>query len=142
LFELSSAILGIILSTSLSIGVNGEGSTISVESHHTSLGAPKTSQPLHSSPSRIPTRQETEVPQPSSPTHTHVADEAASTGLKKTKQVCRATYTKLITKVKRLEKIVKSSQVRRRAKLVVSDDEELEDPSKQGRSMIEEIDQD
>nr|GEV87646.1 xylulose kinase-1 [Tanacetum cinerariifolium] len=29
----------------------------------------------------IPTRQETEVPQPSSPTHTHVVDEAASTGV-------------------------------------------------------------
>nr|GEV06107.1 hypothetical protein [Tanacetum cinerariifolium] len=30
---------------------------------------------------RIPTRQETEVPQTSSPTHTHVADEATSTSL-------------------------------------------------------------
>nr|GEU86832.1 uncharacterized mitochondrial protein AtMg00810-like [Tanacetum cinerariifolium] len=36
-------------------------------------------QPPLSSPSRILTRQETKVPQPSSPTHTHVADEAAST---------------------------------------------------------------
>nr|GEX10901.1 hypothetical protein [Tanacetum cinerariifolium] len=133
-------------------------------------GAPTTSQPQLSSPSRIPTRQETEVPQPSSPTHTHVADEDGSTGvdvrhggaattvssldigqgsvdsleadLKQTKQIYGAAYTKLIMKVKRLEKTVKSSQVKRRAKIVVSDDEELEDPSKQGRSMIEEIDQD
>ncbi|GKB53537.1 hypothetical protein Tco_0904290 [Tanacetum coccineum] len=53
-----------------------------------------------------------------------------------------AAYTKLIMKVKRLEKTVKSNQARRRAKIVVSDDEEdLEDSSKQGR-MIEEIDQD
>nr|GEZ78291.1 xylulose kinase-1 [Tanacetum cinerariifolium] len=56
----------------------GEGSTVLVESHHTPSGAPTTSQPLISSPSRIPIRQEAEVPQPSSPTHTHVADEAAS----------------------------------------------------------------
>nr|GFB76804.1 hypothetical protein [Tanacetum cinerariifolium] len=33
-------------------------------------------------------------------------------------------------------------KVRRRAKIVVFDDEELKDPSKQGKSMIEEIDQD
>ncbi|GKE47142.1 hypothetical protein Tco_1478400, partial [Tanacetum coccineum] len=45
-------------------------------------------------------------------------------------------------KVKKLEKIVKTSHSRRRAKIVVSDDEEdLEDSSKQ-RRMIEEIDQD
>nr|GEV02876.1 hypothetical protein [Tanacetum cinerariifolium] len=164
---------------------------------------------------RILARQETEVPQPSSPTHTHVVDEAASTGvdvrhggaattvssldvgqgignidktpsmphdspllrfntlgsdegdlkqtkkvngaaytklitkvesleadLKQTKKVYGAAYTKLIMKVKKLEKSVKSSQVKRRAKIVVFDDEHLEDPSKQGRSMIEEINQD
>ncbi|GJZ71518.1 putative ribonuclease H-like domain-containing protein [Tanacetum coccineum] len=55
----------------------GDGSTVPVESHHTPLGAPTTSQPLLSSPSRIPTRQETKVPQPSSPTYINVADEAA-----------------------------------------------------------------
>nr|GEX85499.1 putative ribonuclease H-like domain-containing protein [Tanacetum cinerariifolium] len=60
---------------------NLDRSTIPVESHHTPLGAPTTLQPPLSSPSRIPTRQETEVPQPSSPTHTHVADEAASIGV-------------------------------------------------------------
>nr|GEW99577.1 hypothetical protein [Tanacetum cinerariifolium] len=62
--------------------------------------------------------------------------------LKQTKKVYGAAYTKLIMKVKKLEKNVKSSQVRRRAKIVVSNDEELEDPSKQGRRKIEEIDQD
>ncbi|GJZ49571.1 hypothetical protein Tco_0603761 [Tanacetum coccineum] len=51
-------------------------------------------------------------------------------------------YTRHIKKVKKLEKIVKSSQARRRAIIVVSDDEDdLEDPSKQGRK-IAEIDQD
>nr|GEY05433.1 hypothetical protein [Tanacetum cinerariifolium] len=149
--------------------LDSEGSTVLVESHHTPSGAPTTSQPPLSSPFRIPSRQETEVPQPSSPTHTHVADEAASTGvdvrhggaattvssldagqgsdslevdLKQTKKVYGAGYTKLIMNVKKLEKTIKSSQVRRRAKIVVSDDKELEDPSKQWRSMIEEIDQD
>ncbi|GKB65939.1 hypothetical protein Tco_0927351, partial [Tanacetum coccineum] len=48
----------------------------------------------------------------------------------------------LIKKVKKLENKVKSSQARRRARIIVSDDEDdLEDPSKQGRK-IAEIDQD
>ncbi|GJV32498.1 hypothetical protein Tco_1392898 [Tanacetum coccineum] len=68
--------------------------------------------------------------------------ESLEADLKQTKQIYGAAYTKLIMKVKKLEKTVKTSQARRRAKIVVSDDEEdLEDSSKQGR-MIEEIDQD
>ncbi|GJV60862.1 putative ribonuclease H-like domain-containing protein [Tanacetum coccineum] len=68
--------------------------------------------------------------------------ESLEADLKQTKKVYGAAYTKLIKKVKKLEKTVKSNQARRRAKIVVSDDEEdLEDSSKQGR-MIEKIDQD
>ncbi|GJU90307.1 hypothetical protein Tco_1302730 [Tanacetum coccineum] len=68
--------------------------------------------------------------------------ESLEADLKQTKKVYGDAYTKLIKKVKKLEKIVKSNQARRRAKIVVSDDEEdLEDSSKQGR-MIKEIDQD
>ncbi|GJW29664.1 hypothetical protein Tco_0046539 [Tanacetum coccineum] len=68
--------------------------------------------------------------------------ESLEVDLKQTKKVYGAGYTKLITKVKQLEKTVKSNQARRRAKIMVLDDEEdLEDSSKQGR-MIEEIDQD
>ncbi|GKC75207.1 hypothetical protein Tco_1125981 [Tanacetum coccineum] len=68
--------------------------------------------------------------------------ESLEADLKQTKKVYRAAYTKLIKKVKKLEKTVKSNQARRRAKIVVLDDEEdLKDSSKQGR-MIEEIDQD
>ncbi|GJV23463.1 hypothetical protein Tco_1376158 [Tanacetum coccineum] len=68
--------------------------------------------------------------------------ESLEADLKQTKKVYGAAYTKLIKKVKKLEKTVKSNQARRRAKIVVSDDEEdLEDSSKQ-RRMIEEIDQD
>ncbi|GKD62774.1 hypothetical protein Tco_1300283 [Tanacetum coccineum] len=142
----------------------------------------------------IPTRQETEVPQPSSPTYTNVADEAAfisvdvvhrgatttvssidvgqgsgnipksptmpydsplpgghtprseegsmtlheltvlctqfsnkvdslETELNETKQTYDAALTKLIKKVKKLQ-TVKTSQARRRAKIVVLDDQE------------------
>ncbi|GJV35204.1 hypothetical protein Tco_1407681 [Tanacetum coccineum] len=68
--------------------------------------------------------------------------ESLEADLKQTKQVYGAAYTKLIMKVKKLEKTVKISHSRRRAKIVVSDDEEdSEDSFKQGR-MIEEVDQD
>ncbi|GJZ00591.1 hypothetical protein Tco_0518020 [Tanacetum coccineum] len=68
--------------------------------------------------------------------------ESLETDLKQTKLTYGAAYTKLIKKVKKLENKVKSNQARRRARIVVSDDEEdLEDPSKQGRK-ISEIDQD
>ncbi|GJY45059.1 hypothetical protein Tco_0433272 [Tanacetum coccineum] len=50
--------------------------------------------------------------------------ESLEADLKQTKQVYGAAYTKLIIKVKKLEKIVKTSHSRRRAKIVVSDDEE------------------
>ncbi|GKE45575.1 hypothetical protein Tco_1472859 [Tanacetum coccineum] len=46
--------------------------------------------------------------------------------------------TKLIKKEKKLEQTVKSTQARRRIRIVVSDDEDgLEDPSKQGRKITE-----
>ncbi|GKB00061.1 hypothetical protein Tco_0828054 [Tanacetum coccineum] len=49
--------------------------------------------------------------------------------------------TKLIKRVKKLEQTIKISQVRRRAKVVIFDDEEAEeDPSNQGRSLIKELD--
>nr|GEW75126.1 hypothetical protein [Tanacetum cinerariifolium] len=108
--------------------LQGEGSTVPVESHHTPSGSLTASQPPLSSLSRIPTRQETEVPQLSSPTHTNVADEAASicvdvrhggaattvssldarqgnkvlaleTDLQQTKKVYSTAFTKLIMKV-------------------------------------------
>ncbi|GKB95467.1 hypothetical protein Tco_0981604, partial [Tanacetum coccineum] len=65
--------------------------------------------------------------------------ESLEADLKQTKQVYGAAYTKLIMKVKKLEKNVKTSHSKRRAKIIISDNEE--DSSKQGR-MIEEIDQD
>ncbi|GJZ65391.1 hypothetical protein Tco_0622087 [Tanacetum coccineum] len=176
--------------------VQGEGSTVPVESHHTPTSAPSTSQPPSSSPSRRTTRQESVVPQPRSPTQTNVADEAASTGvdvrhggaattvtsldagqgsgnidktptmphdspllrvhtlgsdegrmqhnelmdlvtklsdrvvaletdLQQTKKVYGTTFTKLIKKVKRLEKKDKLNKSRRKLRLVLSDEEEV-----------------
>ncbi|GJZ42798.1 hypothetical protein Tco_0590053 [Tanacetum coccineum] len=63
--------------------------------------------------------------------------------LAQTKQTYGTALTKLIKKVKKLEQTVQSTQARRRFRIVESDDEEdLEDPSKQGRSLIEELDMD
>ncbi|GKE83045.1 hypothetical protein Tco_1553045 [Tanacetum coccineum] len=68
--------------------------------------------------------------------------ESLETDLKQTKQLYGTAFTRLIKKVKKLEKTTKSNQARRRARIVVSDDEDdLEDPSKQGRK-IAKIDQD
>ncbi|GJZ40852.1 hypothetical protein Tco_0587738 [Tanacetum coccineum] len=68
-------------------------------------------------------RQETEVPQLSSPPHTNVADEVASTSVdvihggaattRQTKKVYGNAFTRLIKKVKKLEQTVKTSQARR-----------------------------
>ncbi|GJV57715.1 putative ribonuclease H-like domain-containing protein [Tanacetum coccineum] len=62
---------------------------------------------------------------------------------KQTKQTYNAALTKLIKRVKKFKQIIKTSQARRRAKVVISDDEEAEeDPSNMGRSLIEELDLD
>ncbi|GJS60303.1 putative ribonuclease H-like domain-containing protein [Tanacetum coccineum] len=67
---------------------------------------------------------------------------ALETDLQQTKKVYGTTFTKLIKKVKKLEKTVKTRQAIRKARIVISDDEEdLEDPSKQERK-IAKIDED
>ncbi|GJS02395.1 hypothetical protein Tco_0318903 [Tanacetum coccineum] len=60
--------------------------------------------------------------------------------LKQTKKTYGAAFTKLIKKVKTLEKNIKSNKARRRAQFVISDDEE-EDSFNQGRKIVE-IDED
>ncbi|GKB40887.1 retrovirus-related pol polyprotein from transposon TNT 1-94 [Tanacetum coccineum] len=146
--------------------VQGEGSTVPVESHHIPTGAPSTSPPQLSPTLKSFIRQKTKVPQPSSPPHTNVTDEAASTRVDVRHGGAAITVTNLdagqgsgntdktlsiphdsplprvMRVVKKLKKTLKTSQARRKARIVVSDDEEdLEDPSKQGRK-ITEIDQD
>ncbi|GJZ56219.1 putative ribonuclease H-like domain-containing protein [Tanacetum coccineum] len=93
------------------------------------MGAPETS------PSRI-------TSSPSlSPQHTPVIT-SLEAELAQTKQTYGTALTKLIKKVKNLEQTVKSTQAKRRFRIVASDDEEgLEDPSKEGRKIIK-IDQD
>ncbi|GJY19131.1 putative ribonuclease H-like domain-containing protein [Tanacetum coccineum] len=72
--------------------------------------------------------------------------EGLESDLKKTKKLYATTFKKLINRVKSLEdelKFQKSKSKRRRLTLVTSEDEEdllPEDPSKQGRSLIEEMD--
>ncbi|GKF21252.1 hypothetical protein Tco_0069890, partial [Tanacetum coccineum] len=69
--------------------------------------------------------------------------ESLESELKQTKQTYHAALTKLINRVKKLEQTIKTSQARRIAKVVISDDEEAkEDPSNKGRSLIEELDLD
>ncbi|GJX88651.1 hypothetical protein Tco_0340665 [Tanacetum coccineum] len=147
--------------------LQGEGSTIPVESHHTPISAPSTSQPPTSPPSMQTTHvaEEAATMPHDSPllrVHSLGSDEGSMTlneltvlcttlskkvetlesDLKQTKLTYGAAYTKLIMKVKKLEHKVKSSKARRRVRLVVSEDEdELEDPSKQGRK-IAQIDED
>ncbi|GJZ17332.1 hypothetical protein Tco_0553455 [Tanacetum coccineum] len=69
---------------------------------------------------------------------------ALETDLTQTKKVYGAAFTKLIKKVKRLEKRDKLSKSRRKLRLVLSDEEGLdsdilaqEDPSKQGRKIAQ-----
>ncbi|GJT26647.1 hypothetical protein Tco_0906922 [Tanacetum coccineum] len=139
------------------------GSTIPVESHHTPISASSTSQPPTSSPSIQTTHvaEESATMPHDSPlprVHSLESDESSMTlnelmvlcttlsnkvetlesDLKETKLTYGAAYTKLIMKVKKLEHKVKSSKARRRVRLVVSEDEdELEDPSKQGRKIAQ-----
>ncbi|GJQ97895.1 hypothetical protein Tco_0009034 [Tanacetum coccineum] len=74
--------------------------------------------------------------------------EGLESDLKKTKKLYATAFKKLINRVKSLEdelKFQKSKSKRRRLTLVTSEDEEdlvAEDPSKQGRSLIEEMDLD
>nr|GEW99531.1 retrovirus-related Pol polyprotein from transposon TNT 1-94 [Tanacetum cinerariifolium] len=57
-----------------------------------------------------------------------------------TKKVYSSALTKLILRVKKLERTVKTSKARRKARIVILEDEDAEDPFKQGRSLIEELD--
>ncbi|GJS08393.1 hypothetical protein Tco_0365189 [Tanacetum coccineum] len=147
--------------------LQGEGSTIPIESHHTPTSAPSTSQPPTSSPSMPTTlvaEEATLMPHdsPLPRVHSLGSDEGSLTlnelmvlctslskkveslesDLKQTKQTYGYAYTKLIIKVKKLEHKIKSINARRKVRLVLSEDEDdLEDPSKQGRK-IAQIDED
>ncbi|GJW50525.1 hypothetical protein Tco_0091876 [Tanacetum coccineum] len=68
--------------------------------------------------------------------------EVLENDLQQTKKVYSSALTKLILRVKKFEKQVKTNKARRRARIVISKDEDAkEDSSKQGRK-ISEIDKD
>ncbi|GJX50909.1 putative ribonuclease H-like domain-containing protein [Tanacetum coccineum] len=73
----------------------GEGSTVPVESHHTPISTPSSLQQPSSSPSKRTTRHESMVPQPRSPTHINVANEAASIGVDVKHRGAATTITSL-----------------------------------------------
>ncbi|GKE84296.1 hypothetical protein Tco_1558038 [Tanacetum coccineum] len=142
----------------------GKGPIILVVSHHTPTSSPSTSQPPsiqtthvakeaalmpHDSP--IPRVQSLGSDEGSLSlneltvlcTSLSKKVEILESKLKQTKQTCSTALIKLIKRVKKLEQTIKKSQARRRAKVMISNaEEDKEDPSKQGRSLIEELDMD
>ncbi|GKD75224.1 hypothetical protein Tco_1333506 [Tanacetum coccineum] len=157
----------------------GEGPTLTVESQHTPIASPSTSQPTTSQPmssqeqpSQVPitepitdsftTSHPTQTPSPMTHDstllggHTPGSDEGSKKlneltelctklsdkvtsledDLKQTKKIYGKALTKLVKKVKQLEAKLKSTTERRKARMVISNDEEdlvSEDTSKQGR---------
>ncbi|GKE20649.1 hypothetical protein Tco_1432161, partial [Tanacetum coccineum] len=112
--------------------------------------SPQSYQSPQSSPPKDITRQDAEIPQSQFPTQTQVADEAAfisvdvdtrgaattdigfgkpvrgsvlENEIQQTKKVYSSALTKLILRVKKLEKKVKTNKAKRKAKIVISEDE-------------------
>ncbi|GJX32231.1 hypothetical protein Tco_0242086, partial [Tanacetum coccineum] len=138
---------------------DSNGSTVPVESHHTPTSAPSTSQPPTSPPSMQTTHvaEEAATMPHDSPllrVHSLGSDEGSMT-LHELTVLCTTLSKKVESlesdlkqtkltydAVKKLENIIKSSKARRRVRLIVSEDEDdLEDPSKQGRK-IAQLDED
>ncbi|GJY23668.1 hypothetical protein Tco_0397326 [Tanacetum coccineum] len=124
--------------------LQGEGSTILVDSQNTPTVAPSTSQPTSTTPITTPKTSPSKITSSLSFVHSLGRDEGSvslneltvlctnlsnkvtslEAELAQTKQTYGITLTKLIKKVKKLKQIVKSTQARRRFRIVVSDDEE------------------
>nr|GEZ56611.1 hypothetical protein [Tanacetum cinerariifolium] len=110
----------------------GVESTVPIESHQTPTNAPSTSQPPTSTPSMKPIHNAVE-----DATMPYDLPLLRVQSLGSTKLMYGAAYTKPILRVKKLEHKVKTSQHRRKARVVISGDEEdLEEPSKQGRKLL------
>ncbi|GJX94317.1 hypothetical protein Tco_0348903 [Tanacetum coccineum] len=139
-------------------------SSPSLSPQHTLVSTPLTSQPPNTQPT--PTAEEAVLMPHELPLHSVYSlgrDEGSlslnelmdlcislsnkvqslETKLKETKQTYNSALIQLIKRVGKLEHTVKASKSRRRARVVEYDDEEdLEDPYKQGRSLIEDLDMD
>ncbi|GKF51659.1 hypothetical protein Tco_0148126, partial [Tanacetum coccineum] len=126
--------------------LQGEGSTIPVESHHTPTRAPSTLQPPTSSPSMTTTHVAEEaalMPYDSPLLRVHsLGSDEGSLKLNELTVLCTSLsmkgeslesdlkQTKQTYGVKKLEHKVKSIKARRKVRFVVSDDEDdLEGPS-------------
>ncbi|GJU30477.1 hypothetical protein Tco_1174066 [Tanacetum coccineum] len=131
--------------------------------HHTPTSAPSTSQPQHSQPSpAIEEPVQTPHESPLHSVHSHGSDEGRpqqtdltdlvtklsnmievlEKDLKQTKKTYSTALTKLILRVKKLENQLKSGKARRKARIVLSKNEDVaENSSKQGRN-ISDIDED
>ncbi|GKE61021.1 hypothetical protein Tco_1511388 [Tanacetum coccineum] len=105
--------------------------------------SPTQPSPTQPSPTQPSTRAEHHFPIPhDSPlhiVHSHGSDEVLEDDLRKTKKTYSSAFTKLIQRVKKLEARVKIGKARRRAKVVLSeDDKDVEDDSsKQGRKLTD-----
>nr|GFA61502.1 retrovirus-related Pol polyprotein from transposon TNT 1-94 [Tanacetum cinerariifolium] len=129
--------------------VQGEGSVVLVESHHTPTGQGSDNidqtptMPHDSSLPRVNTLGSDEgsmTLQELMVFCTTLSNkvESLEKDLKQTKKIYGVAYTKLIKKVKKLEKTVKSSQVIGRERIVVFvDEDDLKDSSKQGRKIAD-----
>ncbi|GJV00662.1 hypothetical protein Tco_1329932, partial [Tanacetum coccineum] len=117
-------------------------SSPSLSPQHTPVSAPSTSPPPITETS--PTVEEPALIPHESPLQS-LTDKVRSleNELKNTKKVYGTAITKLAKRVKKLEKQVKTGKASRRTKIVLSEDDVVEeDSSKQGRSLIEELDMD
>ncbi|GJV60350.1 putative ribonuclease H-like domain-containing protein [Tanacetum coccineum] len=131
--------------------------------HHTSTSAPSTSQPQHSQPS--PDVKELVLSPHESPlqsvcslgrdegsqslyeltalcTTLSKKVEGLESDMKQTKVTYNDALTKLIKKVKKLEHIIKTSKSRRRARVVLLEDEDAQEDSSKQRRKISDIDKD
>ncbi|GKG39094.1 hypothetical protein Tco_0463239, partial [Tanacetum coccineum] len=127
-----------------------------------STAAPTQPSPTQPSPSQPSTGAEHHFPIPhDSPfhaVHSHGSDEGSlklneltnlvtklseridvlEDDLRKTKKTYSYAFTKLILRVKKLESQIKTSKTRRKARIVHSDDEDIEDDSsKQGMTLFD-----
>ncbi|GJZ33702.1 hypothetical protein Tco_0579138 [Tanacetum coccineum] len=117
-------------------------SSPSLSPQHTPVSAPSTSPPPITE--TTPTAEEP-APMPYESPLQSLTNKVGSleNELTNTKKVYGSAITKLVKRVKKLEKQVKTGKARRRTKIVLSEDEAVEeDSSKQGRSLIEELDMD
>ncbi|GJX98890.1 hypothetical protein Tco_0355909 [Tanacetum coccineum] len=142
--------------------LQGQGLTVQSDSHHTTTSGPSTSPPYMQTTHVVEETATLPHDSPLPRVHSLGSDEGSMTlheltvlyttlskkvesfesDLKQTKLTYGVAFTKLIVKVKMLKKEVKLNKAKRRAKIVVSDDEDAEkDTSKQGRSLIRDIDQ-